>query len=61
MDDEGTYSGTGGALAYYFGTAIIGMQHTFEFSFGGGIDDVRVYGRALAASEIRRLYQNGLN
>ena len=61
VDDEGTYSGTGGALAYYFGTAIIGMQHTLEFSFGGGIDDVRVYGRALAASEIWRLYQNGLN
>ncbi|MHC4616748.1 MAG: LamG domain-containing protein [Planctomycetota bacterium] len=39
----------------------IGCRHnTSDFAFNGVIDDVRIYGRALSAEEIRQLYEEGL-
>jgi hypothetical protein len=37
----------------------IGVHSTMAAYFGGIIDDVRVYNRALSAEEIRKLYENG--
>jgi hypothetical protein len=59
-DDGGTYSGTGGSLTYSSGSSLIGMRYDFGYFFGGKIDDVRVYDRALSAEEIWQLYQEGL-
>lgn len=56
VDDGGTYSGTGGSLAYSSGNASIGTCHIYNIFFEGKIDDVRLYGRALSAEEILELY-----
>jgi len=60
VDDDGTYSGTGGSLTYSAGSSLIGIRHDSAYSFNGKIDDVRIYGRALSAREIQQLYQNGV-
>ncbi|MHC4122820.1 MAG: LamG-like jellyroll fold domain-containing protein [Planctomycetota bacterium] len=46
---------TGGYPVY-----IGGVYGKPEYVFGGLIDDVRIYKRALSANEIKRIYQNGL-
>jgi hypothetical protein len=56
-DDGGTYSGTGGDLAYSSGNSYIG-RYSSQY-FNGIIDDVRVYNRALTAEEIGQIYQEG--
>jgi len=61
VDDGGTYSGSGGSLAYSSGNATIATSHYHDLYFEGKIDDVRIYDRALSAGEIWRLYQQGLN
>jgi hypothetical protein len=60
-DDGGTYSGTGGSLAYSSGNASIATAHSAGIYFNGKIDDVRVYERALSAEEIQELYPEGLS
>jgi hypothetical protein len=60
-DDGGTYSGSGGALAYSSGNASIGTGHYENICFNGIIDDVHLYDRALSAEEIQELHRNGLS
>jgi len=60
VDDGGSYSGTGGSLAYSSGSALIGNRHNLMDPFNGKIDDVRIYNRALNEEEIEQLYQEGL-
>ncbi len=60
-DDGGSYSGTGGSLAYSSGSASIGTAHFENKYFNGEIDDVRIYDRALSAEEIRQLYRKGVS
>jgi hypothetical protein len=58
----GTYSGTGGSIAYGSDSARIGQGNSSlwsSFPFNGKIDDVRIYNRALSADEIKRLYNIG--
>ena len=64
VEDSGPYSGTGGALFY---DPTPGLKHVIGLDddggspewFNGAIDDVRVYGRALSASEVQQLYLQG--
>jgi len=60
--DGGIYDGTGGALAYYGGPGVIGVYDSSGFYppyyFAGAIDELRVYSRALPASEIEEVYNN---
>lgn len=54
-DVGGVYSGTGAGLVYNVGNrAYIGRRHTNYF--GGGIDDARLYNRALSANEIQQIF-----
>ena len=54
VDDGGTYSGTGGALAYTdTGSSFIGSDSGVLWWFDGTIDEVVVYERALSLEEIR--------
>jgi hypothetical protein len=39
--------------------ATIGAQRGLLNSFGGSLDDVRIYNRALSGDEIKRLYNMG--
>ena len=62
-DDGGTYSGTGGALAYSAGYhASIGSTDNCadgaDRTFNGRVDDVRIYNRALSADDVKGLYLN---
>ena len=43
----------------YIGRRYIGHPDSGDFPFKGLIDDVRIYNRALAASEIQQIYQGG--
>jgi subtilisin family serine protease len=61
VDDGGSYSGSGGSLAYSSGNASIATAHSAGIYFDGKIDDVRVYDRSLSAEEVWLLYQDGLN
>lgn len=54
VDDGGTYSGTGSAVAYTTAPSKIGAGGTSGF-FNGSIDEVLVYNRALSSSEIGTL------
>jgi len=60
VNDEGTYSGSGATLAYSNESCLIGSNYISSLFFHGTIDDVRLYSRALYNSEIKQLYQNGL-
>ena len=63
VDDGGTYSGTGGSLAYSTGNSFIGCNtnnSSYPTWFHGAIDEVHVYDKALTAEEIQQLYQEGL-
>jgi len=60
VDDGGTYSGTGGSLAYSSANASIGTSHYEDICFDGKIDDVRLYDRALSAEEVEGLYEGGM-
>ncbi len=53
--DGGTYSGTGGELAYSNGDAFIGSFGESTRYFKGLIDDVRIYDNALSQSEIQAM------
>jgi len=59
-DDGGTYSGTGGSLAYSAGNSFIGSVGGSSGFFKGSIDDVMAFERALSTEEIQELYQRGL-
>lgn len=55
-----THANGGTICAQQVGTFAIGrFSGAFPQYFGGGIDDVRVYNRALGADDIKRLYQLG--
>ena len=54
VDDGGTYSGTGGSMAYTTTSSKIGTSNTSNF-FNGVIDDVRVYNKALDSNAINLL------
>jgi hypothetical protein len=56
VDDGGSYSGTGGSLAYSSGNATIATSHYDDLHFEGEIDDVRIYDRALSAEEVQELW-----
>jgi hypothetical protein len=60
IDDGGSYSGSGGSLAYSSGDSSIGRENGAQYYFDGVIDDVRLYDRVLSASEVWQLYQDGL-
>lgn len=57
VDDGGAYSGSAGAMAYTTTTSKIGSGGNANY-FNGVIDDVRIYNRALSATEIG-LLKNG--
>jgi alpha-tubulin suppressor-like RCC1 family protein len=54
VDDGGSYNGTGGAMVYSSAPSKIGTDTSVNY-FNGVIDDVRVYGRALSATEVQVL------
>lgn len=54
--NDGTISN---AITYTGATATIGGGAINFAPFSGNIDDVRVYNRALSATEVRQLYNNG--
>ena len=58
MDDEGTYSGSGGGLAYTAtGSSFIGSDSGYKDTFDGVIAEVAVYKTSLSSSEIQaRMY-----
>ena len=58
-DVGGSYSGSGGAIAYSTDPATIGSTAWHNGICPGAIDDVRVYDRALSASEVQQLYNVG--
>jgi len=54
---QGSYTGTGGPLAYYLGPAVIGRMYISDpFYYAGDIDDLRIYDHALTYPEILELY-----
>ena len=60
IDDNGAYSGTGGALAYSSADALIGRHISSSiFDMNGSIDEVGIWNRSLSSSEILTLYQKG--
>ena len=58
VNQEGTYSGSGGPLAYDDSPSIIGGIWGSD-RFKGILDEVRIYERALLEEEIQTLYQFG--
>ncbi len=58
-DDGGTYSGSGGTMAYTTTSSKIGTSNTANF-FDGAIDDVQVYNTALTDTKIELLAYGGL-
>jgi len=54
-DAGGTYSGTGGALAYSTGDGYIGSHGGTTYFIDGTIDDVRIYNRSLTEGEVGSL------
>lgn len=54
-----TYSGSGGALAYLGGPALIGSHAEGSNGFQGDIDEVQLYHRALSENEIVALPEPG--
>jgi hypothetical protein len=64
-DVGGSYTGSGGAIASNSNPGQIGKDvdcgaGTTNF-FDGRIDDLRVYNRALSATEVKQLYKLGVN
>jgi hypothetical protein len=59
IDDGGTYSGSGGSIAYSSASSLIGIKHDSQNALGSKIDDVRIYDGALSAEEVWELYQEG--
>ena len=65
--DTGTYSGSGGDIAYtpngstYIGSGTDDLVGADGAKFDGIIDDVRVYEQALTEVEIEQLYNEGLS
>jgi RHS repeat-associated protein len=55
-DVGGTYSGTGGTMAYSSGNGSLGCHAGSNYFFDGRIDEVMVFDKALSAGEIRALY-----
>jgi len=62
VDDGGTYSGTGGTLAYSAdGDVFVGTSGGDNLCYLDGlIDDVRIYNCALDANQVAKLYVSGL-
>ena len=61
VDDSGTYSGSGGALAYFGGNANIGRVLANAYLYHDGvIDEVYFYDRSLSAAEVGETYLAGL-
>jgi hypothetical protein len=58
VDAGGTYSGTGGTMAYGSGPTDIGRHLPGGVTFYSKAlyDDVRIYNRALSATEVKQLY-----
>jgi hypothetical protein len=56
IDAGGTYSGTGGAVAYTANSAKIGSNAWGDGYYTGLVDDVRIYNRALSPREVLSLY-----
>ena len=54
QNDNGSYYGSGGPLAYSTNSCI-GSRTGSEHFFHGQIDDVRIYNRALTPTEIETL------
>ena len=50
--NSGNYSGS-----IFFDTAVIGNTVDYNNGFGGRLDDVRIYNRALSADEVKKLYE----
>jgi uncharacterized protein RhaS with RHS repeats len=59
-NDGGTYSRTGGSIAYSTSSASIGRIRfaSLDNEFNGKIDDVRVFNAALSEQDAEQLYQN---
>ena len=60
VDAGGSYSGSGGALAYTSNSGEINGDYWENTFLPGDIDEVRIYDRALTATEVAGLYQSGL-
>jgi len=58
INDGGTYSGTGGDIAYSDGSSYIGQDGSFENFFSGIIDEVKIFNGVLTENEIQELYLN---
>jgi hypothetical protein len=56
INDGGTYSGTGDALAYNNGPGAIGKNANLRY-FHGKIDDILMYKRALSEAEVLQIFQ----
>jgi len=63
VDDGGSYSGSGGSMVNTTGSLRLGTftdcSGTGNYSINGGVDDVRIYNRALSATEVKQLYNLG--
>jgi hypothetical protein len=57
INDGGTYSGTGGDIAYSDGPSYIGQDGSFENFFSGIIDEIKVFHGALTENEIIDLFK----
>ena len=60
VNDNGTYDGSGGALAYNMMPANIGRKDFATFGppwyFNGTIDELRLYNRELSSAEVQALF-----
>jgi hypothetical protein len=59
VEIDGYYEGTGSSMQYSDGNGAIGKETPNQYSFNGGIDDTRVYNRALSDEEIVELFEFG--
>jgi len=59
IDDGGTYTGTGGDLAYS-GTGHSYIARNPADYINGKIDDVRLYDRSLSVGQVEQIYADGL-
>ncbi|MBN2457196.1 MAG: PEP-CTERM sorting domain-containing protein [Sedimentisphaerales bacterium] len=60
IDDEGTYSGTGGPLAYTTAPATVGSITEVHSNLYGIIDEAAIWNHALSSDEVTDIYINGV-
>lgn len=58
-DAGGSYSGTATTLSYTTATSRMALASDSTERFAGNLDDVRLYGRDLSATEVNELYSAG--